>query len=73
MNKSGIHRKKRDYRNAYARFLWPYRKDFIEAIKIGIEIEKWCEENLKDDFTAGDFAIYIYEESDAVAFKLRWL
>lgn len=72
MNKSGIHKKKRDYRNAFALFPWPYRKDFIETIKIGIEIEKWCEENLKDDFTAANDGIYIYEEIDAVAFKMRW-
>ncbi len=72
MNKSGIHRKKRDYRNAFALFAWPRGKDFLEEIKIGIEIEKWCEENLKDDFTAANDGIYIYEEVDAVAFKMRW-
>lgn len=72
MNKSGIHKKKRDYRNAFALFAWPRGKDFLEEIKISIEIEKWCEENLKDDFTAANDGVYIYEEIDAVAFKMRW-
>ena len=72
MNKSGIHKKKRDYRNAFALFPWPYRNDFIEEYEKSVEIEKWCEENLKDDFTAADAGIYIYEEADAVAFKMRW-
>ena len=40
---------------------------------MALEIEKWCKENLIDDFTAADSGLYIYEELDALAFKLRWI
>lgn len=72
MNKSRIHKKKRDYRNAFL-FHWPMGKDFIEDIRLSIEIEKWCEENLNNDFTAANDGIYIYELDDIMAYKLRWM
>jgi len=66
------HTKKRDYRNAVL-FHWPKGKDFLEDIAMAKEIEKWCDENLLDDFTAADMGIYIYEQHDMMAYKLRWL
>lgn len=73
MNKSGQHRKRRDYRYALAFFSWPHGKDFLKEIEMANEIEKWCEENLEDDWTAANDGVFIYKETDAIAFKLRWI
>lgn len=73
MNKSGIHRKKRDHRYSFAFFSWPTCKNMLELTTITNEIERWCEKNLRDDFTCADAGIHIYEEIDAVAFKMRWM
>ena len=72
MNKSGKHRKKRDHLNAFALFPWRCSLNYATDFDSWQEMEKWCEDNLEDDWTAADAGIYIYEESDAVAFKLRW-
>lgn len=38
------------------------------------EMTEWCNENLTDDeVTVGNFSIFIKSETDATAFKLRWL
>lgn len=66
------HTKKRDHRDANL-FMWPVGYDFIEAVRLANEIEKWCDENLLDDFTCGDAGIYVYEDWDIMAYKLRWL
>ena len=37
------------------------------------DIYEWCKENLKGEVLVGDKAIFIKEDSDVVAFKIRWL
>ena len=38
------------------------------------EIIKWCDENLTDgEVVVGNIAIFLASETDAMAFKLRWL
>ena len=36
-------------------------------------IEDWCNENLSHEWHIGYTSIYIDNEEDATAFKLRWL
>ena len=52
-----------------------FRFDEIIKKKIATseEIKKWCEENLLGYVLVGNISIYIEQEEDAVAFKLRWL
>lgn len=66
------HTKKRDYRDAVL-FYWPYRKNFSVEIKLADEIEEWCDKNLLNDFTIGNAGIYVYEDWDIMAYKLRWI
>ena len=61
-----------DCRDAHL-FEWPIRVNFLEVWELSNEIEDWCKENLHGKFTCGDDGVYIYEEDDATAFKLRWL
>jgi|TARA_R110000803_G_scaffold147039_1_gene212701 hypothetical protein len=37
-----------------------------------IDINKWCEENLSNEFSIGASSAYIKTEEDSMAFKLRW-
>lgn len=63
--------KKRNYLDARC-FIWPHFKNIIDLLDFELLVEKWCEENLNDDFTIGNEGVYIYEEEDIVAFKIRW-
>jgi len=36
------------------------------------QVAEWCDENLKDDYLVGVNASGFEDESDAMAFRLRW-
>lgn len=54
-------------------FLWPLGQNYIDSDKSNAEILKWCEENLQGKFEATDAGLYIYNELDVMAYKLRWV
>lgn len=62
---------KRNIRDAIL-FRWPYLGNFLEEIRLAIEIEEWCKAILSGPFTAGDAGLYIYKTSDAVLYRMRW-
>lgn len=37
------------------------------------ELKSWCDENLESEFVIGNITVYFELESDAMAFKIRWL
>lgn len=80
----GFHLFKQGDREADAKIRWltGERHAFVLNVefKNQAHIKRWCEENctdtvsyLEDDGYRGSDEIYFYLESDAVAFKLRWL
>lgn len=45
---------------------------FLNSEEI-FKIAEWCDENLKEDYLIGSNISGFVNESDAIAFKLRWL
>ena len=68
---SRAHKKKRKCEDAFL-FYWPRGMNFLEETDLAREVVQWCEENLEDDYTDANDGIFIYEETDAIAFKLVW-
>jgi len=53
-------------------FTWPLGGYYIDTDKSNAEILKWCKENLQGIFEVTDAGLYIYNEVDVMAYKLRW-
>lgn len=54
-------------------FKWPLGGNYKDSEKSNAKILKWCEINLQGIFEVTDAGLYIYDDSDAMAYKLRWL
>ena len=54
-------------------FMWPLGGNYIDSEKSNAEILVWCEKNLQGIFEVTDMGLYIYDDSDVMAYKLRWM
>ncbi len=50
-----------------------FRIDNISEYPDLDELEEWCKENLKGAWHFGHTTMFIDDDEDAMAFKLRWI
>ena len=50
-----------------------FRSDDILEYPDWDELDEWCKENLKGTWYLGYTTMFIDDEEDAMAFKLKWL
>ncbi|KKN44290.1 hypothetical protein LCGC14_0694950 [marine sediment metagenome] len=64
---------KKQYNGWAYLFMWPLGENYIDSEKSNAEILVWCEKNLQGIFEVTDMGLYIYDNLDVMAYKMRWL
>lgn len=51
-------------------FQWPYLGDYDKEVKLWYEMEEWCEKNCKGRFISRNSGLYIFNDNEAMRFRL---